>query len=152
MQGTDSVQLLQQIAGLQSNLSLSFEGFYTTILKKANFSESTHHKLTLIFENTQMIEDQRRTLTSLTSHLFVRHLAHIISSLDYLSTLISFTKDPFFSKVFLFKHYRGLVAFPYVKFGNDVTGKNLNRKQIFQKAEQILIWLLVDSFGERRCS
>ena len=70
--------------------------------QKAHFSETTEHKLTLIFENTQMIEDQRLILTSLTLHLFVRHLAHIISSLDYLSTLISFTENPFLSKVFLF--------------------------------------------------
>lgn len=62
----------------------------------------TQHKLTLIFENTRMIEDQRLKLMSLTSHLYVRHLTHIISSLDYPRTLISFAENPFFSKLFLF--------------------------------------------------
>ena len=101
---------------------------FQVVRRQLKFSETTQRGLTLIFENTQMIEDRRLTLTSLTSHLFVRHLTHIISSLDYLNTLISFNENPFCSKVFLFSTNRGLVAFPDVKFGNDVTSKNLNRK------------------------
>ena len=69
-----------------------------TAVRRQFFSETAQRGLTLIFENNQMIKDQRLTLTSLTSHLFATHLAHIISSLDYLSTLISFTETPFSRK------------------------------------------------------